>query len=80
MAAPLLLRGNLDEAMPHFRMAAEINPQDPLSALNIASYELPGQSGRFEPAIDLFRQVLRVTANAGPAKQCLDRHGMGLPA
>ncbi len=73
LGGALLLRGNLDEAMPHFRMAAQINPQDPLSALNIANYEL--QQGRVQPAIDLFQQVLRVTANAGLQSNALT--GMG---
>jgi len=73
LGGALLLRGNLEEAMPHFRMAAQINPQDPLSALNIANYEL--QQGWVQPAMDLFRQVLSVTANTGLRSNALT--GMG---
>ncbi len=62
LGGALLLRGNLEEAMPHFRTASQINPRDPLSTINIASYEL--QKGRLQSAIELCNRVLQITSNA----------------
>jgi protein O-mannosyl-transferase len=62
LGGALLLRGNLEEAMPHFRTASQINPRDPLSTINIASYEL--QKGRLPSAIELCNRVLQITSNA----------------
>jgi tetratricopeptide (TPR) repeat protein len=73
LGGALLLQGRLDEAMPHFRTAAEINPQDPLSALNIANYEL--QQGHLQPAIDLYNRVPRITSNANLRSNALS--GLG---
>jgi tetratricopeptide (TPR) repeat protein len=61
LGGALLLQGDLEAAMPHFRAAAEINPRDPLSTLNLANYEL--QHGRLPAAIDLYRRVPQITAN-----------------
>ena len=73
LGGALLLRGNLDEAMPHFRTASQINPRDPLSTINIASYEL--QKGHLKSAIELCNRVLQITSNAGLRSNALS--GLG---
>jgi tetratricopeptide (TPR) repeat protein len=62
LGGALLLQGNLEEAMPHFRTAMKINPQDPLATINIANYEL--EQGRLQPSIDLYNRVVQITSNA----------------
>ncbi len=57
----LLVQGHADEAIPHFFKAAEIYPADPISNMNIATYEQ--QRGDFQAAIDRYRKVVAVTRN-----------------
>lgn len=73
LGGALLARGDLEEAMPHFRTAAQINPQDPLSAINLANYDL--QQQHLQSAVDLYNRVLQVTSNAGLRSNALS--GLG---
>jgi protein O-mannosyl-transferase len=55
----LLEQGRQDEAMPHFRAAAAIDPTDAMSRLNIAAYEQ--RHGNLAEAITQYDQVVRMT-------------------
>jgi hypothetical protein len=57
----LLVQGRADEAIPHFFRAAGIYPADPISNMNIATYEQ--QRGNFRAAIDRYQKVVGVTRN-----------------
>jgi protein O-mannosyl-transferase len=68
LGGALMVQGQLEEAQPHFRVAAAIHPSDPLSSLNIAIYEmqhndLPTAAQQFKKTIDLTRDT-RVRAAA----------------
>jgi Tfp pilus assembly protein PilF len=60
-ANSLLVRGKVDEAMEYFRRAQAIRPGDPVSKLNIASYEQ--HQGKFQEAIQGYREVLKLTTD-----------------
>jgi tetratricopeptide (TPR) repeat protein len=47
--------------MPHFRRAAEINPQDPVASLNLAANAQ--QKGNLRESISLYEVVLRMTSD-----------------
>ncbi len=73
LGGALLIRGDLEGAMPHFRIASQINPQDPLSTLNLGNYEL--QQRHLPSAIVLFKRVMDVTSNSGLRSNALS--GLG---
>jgi len=62
LGGALLIAGKMDEAMPHFRAAARINPLDPLANFNIAANEQA--NGNFRLAASLYEKVLRMTSDA----------------
>jgi tetratricopeptide (TPR) repeat protein len=55
----LLDQGDLEHAMPHFRVAAEIHPTDPISNSNLAFYKM--QHGDRSGAIAQYKKVIEVT-------------------
>lgn len=57
----LVNQGKYDEAIVHFRTAAQINAGDPISQLNIGVYEK--MHGRPEQAIQRYEAVLRLTSD-----------------
>src|SRR5581483_4765548 len=57
----LVSQGRFDEAVAQFRAAADINPRDPLSALNIGAYDQ--QHGNYQGAIRQYDLVLRLTSD-----------------
>ncbi len=61
-ANALLVKGKTDEAMQYFRRAHAIRPTDPVSKLNIASYEQ--HQGKFLEAIQGYGPVLELTTDA----------------
>jgi protein O-mannosyl-transferase len=61
----LVLHGQSDEAIQHFRTSLAIFPRDPTSNLQIAVYD--HQHGRFQEAIDRYNQMIGETP-AGPAR------------
>jgi tetratricopeptide (TPR) repeat protein len=61
LGGALLLEGKVDQAIPHFRLAAQMNPQDPLATLNLANFEL--RDGHLQAAVDLYQKVLQITAD-----------------
>lgn len=54
-------QGRVEEAIQHFRAAAEINPRDPFSHLNTGTYEL--QHGNLQAAIEHYQAVVRYTTS-----------------
>lgn len=61
VATALLAKGRTDEAIQYFRRAQAIRPGDPVSKLNIASYEQ--QHGDNRKAIEGYDDVMQLTAN-----------------
>jgi protein O-mannosyl-transferase len=61
-ATALLAQGRTDEAIHYFRRAQAVRPADPISALNVASYEQ--QRGNYQEAIDSYQRVLQLTTNS----------------
>jgi protein O-mannosyl-transferase len=59
LGGALLTEGKEEEAMPHFRAAAELDPADPMSRLNLAAYAQ--RRGRAQEAIDEYAKVLTMT-------------------
>jgi len=62
-ATALLAQGRTDDAIQYFRRANAIRPGDPVSALNIATYEQ--QHGNLPAAIDGYRKIFDLTADPG---------------
>lgn len=62
LAGALVNQGRTDEAIPHFRAAVAIRPDDPLGHLNIGAYEQ--EHGNPQAAIEQFQMVLRFTPDA----------------
>ncbi len=58
-ATALLAQGKTDEAIQYFRRAQEVRPTDPISALNVASYDQ--QHGNYARAIQQYQRVLEYT-------------------
>ncbi|MGA8150319.1 MAG: tetratricopeptide repeat protein [Terriglobales bacterium] len=59
LGGALLEQGRQEEAMPHFRAAAAIDPTDAMSRLNIAAYEQ--RHGNLDAAITQYNQVVHMT-------------------
>lgn len=59
LGGALLEAGRIDEAIPHFRKAAAIEPSDPMSRLNLAADM--ERNGDFKSASDQFAAVIQAT-------------------
>ena len=59
LGAALLARRWTEDAIPHFRRAAELHPTDPISVFNIAFYEQ--MHGELRQAIEHYRQAIILT-------------------
>ena len=62
LGAALLKQSRVEDAIPHFRAAVAINPDDPNSNLNIGTYEqmhgnLPAAIERYRKAAELARNI-----------------------
>jgi protein O-mannosyl-transferase len=57
----LLRQGNMEAAIPHFRAAAAIDPDDPVSNMNIGIYEQ--SRGNAPGAIEQYKKAIRLTRN-----------------
>ena len=57
----LLRRGHMDEAIPHFRAAAAIDPDDPVSNMNIGIYEQ--SRGNAPGAIEQYKKAIKLARN-----------------
>jgi tetratricopeptide (TPR) repeat protein len=58
-ANALLAQGKTDEAMRYYRRAQQVRPMDPISALNLASYDQ--QRGNYASALEQYQRVLDLT-------------------
>jgi hypothetical protein len=63
LGGALLERKQLEEAIPHFREAAEIHPIDPMSNFNIAYYAQ--QHGNLPEAIEGYKKTIVLTTSPG---------------
>jgi tetratricopeptide (TPR) repeat protein len=52
----LLAEGDLEQAVPHFQLAAEIHPTDPISNSNLALYKM--EHGDLTGALALYKKVI----------------------
>jgi protein O-mannosyl-transferase len=59
MATALLAVGRVEEAMPHLRRARFLQPDDPMAALNIATYEQ--MHGDYQAALDGYARAIQFT-------------------
>lgn len=59
LAHALLKLGQVDEAVPHFRAAAALNPADPDSNVNVGTYEQ--KQNNFAAAIAQYQKVIAMT-------------------
>ncbi len=59
LATALIAKGRVDEAIPHLRRAEFFRPDDPLSTLNIATYEQ--MRGNYPAAIEGFAKMPQCT-------------------
>ena len=57
----LLRQGNMEAAIPHFRAAAAIDPDDPVSNMNIGIYEQ--SRGNAPGAIEQYKKAIKLTRN-----------------
>jgi protein O-mannosyl-transferase len=83
LAGALITEGRVEEALPHLLRARGLRPDDPLSALNVATYEQ--MHGRYQAALDGYATVVRLTkappllatarANSGYAHLSLKQYG-----
>lgn len=62
-ATALLAKGKTDEAIQYFRRANAIRPADPVSAVNIASYEQ--QHDNYPAALEAYQRVFQLTTSPG---------------
>jgi protein O-mannosyl-transferase len=63
LGGALVNEGQYEQAIPHFLLAVEIYPRDPLGHLNICAYEQ--QHENFAQAIEHCRMVLQFTRDPG---------------
>ncbi len=61
LAEALVTAGKLEEAVPHFRNAVTINPQDPIANLSLGAYEQT--KGHYAVAVSYYATVPRLTQN-----------------
>ena len=57
----LLRQGRMEDAIPHFRAAAAINPDDPVSTMNIGTYE--HSHGNVPLAIEYYKKTASLARN-----------------
>ena len=61
LGTALLKTGRMEEAIPHFRAAAALDPTDPNSTMNIGTYEQ--MHGNLPAAIELYRKAAEMARN-----------------
>jgi len=63
LATALIPQGRIEEAFPHLLRARQLRPDDPLSTLNIATYE--HMHGNYQAALIGYATVVQLTKNPG---------------
>jgi tetratricopeptide (TPR) repeat protein len=74
LGGALMDEHRLEEAIPHFRLAAEIHPVDPVSNLNIGFYAQ--QHGDYNLAIEQYRKAILLPTS--PTMKVKAWNNMGL--
>jgi tetratricopeptide (TPR) repeat protein len=59
VASALISEGRVEEAIPHLLRASDLRPDDPLAAINIATYAQ--MHGNYSAAVNGYAKVLRLT-------------------
>jgi tetratricopeptide (TPR) repeat protein len=72
----LVLQGKTNEAYPHFREAALINPYDPMSHFNLGAYLQ--ESGQLKDAIQQYQYSIQLTSDAGLLASAYANQGSAL--
>ncbi len=72
-AGILLQRGRSEEAIVHYRRAAELHPTDPISAFNIGVYEQ--RHGKLREAIESYKQAVYLTTRSALRIPALNNMG-----
>src|SRR6267154_5153739 len=62
LATALIAQGKIEEAVPHLRRAEFMRPDDPLSTLNLATYEQ--MRGNYQAAIEGYAKMPQCTKDA----------------
>jgi Flp pilus assembly protein TadD len=83
LAGALITQGRVEEALPHLLRARALRPDDPQSALNVATYLQ--MHGKYQAALDGYATVVQLTkappllatarANSGYAHYSLKQYG-----
>jgi protein O-mannosyl-transferase len=73
LAVTLIKQGRRDEAIPHFRTAAALEPGDPTSQLNLGIYAQ--EQGDLKQAVARYESVLQLTTNAQLRMSAYDNLG-----
>jgi len=73
LAVTLIKQGRRDEAIPHFRTAAALEPGDPTSQLNLGIYAQ--EQGDLKQAATRYELVLQLTTNAQLRASAYDNLG-----
>jgi tetratricopeptide (TPR) repeat protein len=63
LGGALVLMGKVDEAYPHFRLASEINPRDPMSHSNLGAYLQ--EHGQRQKAMQEYQIAINLTSDRG---------------
>ena len=63
LGGALVLLDRAEEAYPHFQLAVEINPRDPMSHTNLGVYLQ--EHGRLQEAVEQYETTIRLTSDAG---------------
>jgi protein O-mannosyl-transferase len=69
----LTMEGDADQAIAHFRLAAQIEPRDPVSQLNIGNYEQ--QHGELNESVEQYHRLLQSVQNEDLRAQALTNLG-----
>jgi tetratricopeptide (TPR) repeat protein len=74
LGGALLDRKRMDEAIGHFREAAEIHPVDPVSNFNIGFYDQ--QHGKLDEAITQYKKAIILTTSPSLKVKALNNMGL----
>jgi len=72
----LVLLGRTNEAYPHFRAAALINPYDPMSHFNLGAYLQ--ESGQLQDAVQQYQYSIHLTSDVGLLASAYANQGSAL--
>lgn len=67
LGGALVMEGNAEEAFPHFEAASRINPQDPMSRMNIGAYLQ--SHGHLDKAVTQYKTAIGLTSDTGLRSQ-----------